>query len=101
MAESWAEGWRTLVEEFDPGLLEDSTPAAARDDAPLQPVTGGTKPREGLAILRLTLFAGDPSTRMDRIRAYQTSLLLKRLLAEEQLSESMTLGEYETISTVR
>ncbi len=68
---------------------------------PLQPVTGGTKPREGLAILRLTLFAGDPSTRMDRIRAYQTSQLLKRLLAEEQLSESMTLGEYETISTVR
>lgn len=101
MAENWGDGWRTLVQEFAPDLLEEAPPPTARDDTPLQPVSSGTKPREGLAILRLTLFAGDPNTRMDRIRAYQTGQLLKRLLAEEQLSETMSLGEYETISTVR
>lgn len=101
MAAQWNEGWKALLHEYSPELLADPNPAPALDGSPLQPMTNTLQTREGLVILRLSLFAGDPNTRMERIRAYQSGQLLKRLLAEEQLSDVMTLGEYESISGVR
>lgn len=95
MSESWPDGWRDLLNDLDQqNLLEDQR--APSVPAPQPPPATFTPPPTGPdQFLRLALFAPEPSIRQEQIRIYQAEQILRRLQANDILTEEQRLGEFE------